>query len=63
MIPPLLTLLTSNQEQEQNHTKILGWPKSLFRFFHETVMENPNELFGQPNIFDVSFILVLLKEE
>ena len=30
--------------------KILGWTKSLFQFFHNSLQKNPNELFGQPNI-------------
>ena len=30
---------------------ILGWPKSSFGFFRTIVWKNPNELFGQPNIF------------
>ena len=29
--------------------KTLGWPKSLFGFFHNNLQENLNELFGQPN--------------
>ena len=29
---------------------ILVWPKSSFRFFHNILQKNPNELFGQPNI-------------
>lgn len=29
--------------------KILGWPKSLFEFFHTILQENSNELFGLPN--------------
>jgi len=27
----------------------LGWPKSLFEFFHYILQKNPNELFGQAN--------------
>ena len=27
---------------------VWGWPKSLFRFFHEMVQKNLNKLFGQP---------------
>ena len=30
--------------------KILGWTKSLLRFFHNSSQKNWNELFGQPNI-------------
>ena len=26
--------------------KVLGWPKSLFRFFHKTVQKNLNKLVG-----------------
>ena len=29
----------------------LDWPKISFGFFHNQSMENPNELFGQPNIY------------
>ena len=29
---------------------VLGWPKSLFRFFCKMLWKNLNELFGQPNI-------------
>ena len=29
----------------------MGWPKSLFGFFHKLLRKNPNELFGQPNIY------------
>ena len=28
---------------------ILGWPKSLFRFFCYSLLKNVNKLFGQPN--------------
>ena len=28
---------------------LLGWPKSLFGFFHKILQKNPNEVFGQPN--------------
>ena len=28
---------------------ILGWPKSLFKFFWKILWKNPNEPFGQPN--------------
>ena len=27
---------------------VLGWPKISFRFFHNILQKNPNELFGQP---------------
>ena len=27
----------------------IGWPKSLFGFFHKMLQKNPNDLFGQPN--------------
>ena len=36
-------------------TKLLGWPKSSFGFFHNILQKNPNELFGQPNILTPSF--------
>lgn len=29
--------------------KLLGWPTSLFGFFHNTLQENPNRLVGPPN--------------
>ena len=29
--------------------KILGWPKSSFRFFCNILWKNTNELFWQPN--------------
>ena len=35
-------------------SKILGWPKSSFGFFHEMVCKNLSELFGHPNIYDIS---------
>ena len=31
------------------HIKTLGWPKSSFRFFCNSLWKNPNELFGQSN--------------
>ena len=34
----------------------LGWPKSLFGFFHWILWMNPNELTGQPNIFQIKII-------
>ena len=30
---------------------VLSWPKGLLGFFHKVSLENPNELFGQPNNF------------
>lgn len=29
--------------------KILGWPKSPFKFFHKMFCKGSHELFGQPN--------------
>ena len=29
--------------------KLLGWPKTSFKFVHNTLWKNLNELFGQPN--------------
>ena len=29
---------------------VLGWPKTLFRFFHKILQKNLNKLSGQPNI-------------
>ena len=29
---------------------LLGWPKSLFGFFHKILWTNAKEIFGQPNI-------------
>ena len=40
---------------------ILGWPKSSFIFFCRILQENPNELFGQPNIFDM-FLYITIKK-
>ena len=34
---------------KQPMKKILGWPKSSFRFFHSSLQKNVNEAFGQPN--------------
>ena len=31
-------------------TNVLGWPKSQFGFFHNSIGKNQNELFGQSNI-------------
>ena len=28
----------------------MSWPENVFRLFQTMVPENPNELFGQPNI-------------
>lgn len=39
---------------------ILGWPKSSFRFFPKILWENPNELFGHPNIFTLVLSGVLI---
>ena len=33
----------------KQHQYIVGWPKSLFGFFHKMLCKNLNELFGQPN--------------
>ena len=30
---------------------LLGWPKSSLGFFSSILQKNPNELFGQPNIY------------
>ena len=30
---------------------VLGWPNSLFRFFHTILWKYPTELFGQPNTY------------
>ena len=40
---------------------ILGWPKSSFIFFCRKLQKNPNELFGQPNIFDM-FLYITIKK-
>lgn len=29
---------------------VLGWPKSLFRFFGKILQKKPKDHFGQPNI-------------
>ena len=34
---------------------LLGCPKCSFRSFHKMLWENPNELFGQPNIYTKTF--------
>ena len=40
---------------------MLGWPKGLFGIFHKMLQKDPNEHFGQPNIwiFFVTVILIL----
>ena len=38
------------QQIERAGYKILGWPESSFRFYHEIVWKNSNELLGQPSI-------------
>ena len=35
----------------ERYMQILGWPKSLFGFSHTILRKNPNELFGQTNIY------------
>ena len=30
---------------------LLGWSKSSYRFLGKILQKNPNELFGQPNIY------------
>ena len=35
-----------------DRNKVVGWPKSLFGFFHSLhIMENLNKLLGQPHTF------------
>ena len=34
----------------------MSWPKSLFEVFHNILLKNSNELFGQPNISEVQFL-------
>ena len=41
-------------------SKLLGWPKSLFGFFHKRLWKNPNKLFGQPNNITTIFKLISL---
>ena len=43
-----LHVLTINGGVE--YPQLLGWPKTSFRFFH-TMLKNPNEIFGQHDIF------------
>ena len=38
------------QIEEVGRWAVLGWPKSLFGFFHKMLWKNPSELFGQPSI-------------
>ena len=47
-----LTLMPSNYYHPtlQANFKILGWPKSSFRFFGKMWQKNWNKYFGQPNI-------------
>ena len=33
--------------------KLLGWPKILFRFFHNMLQKSPNEVFDQTNTLAV----------
>ena len=33
----------------ENNAKILGWPKSSYRFFYKRLQKNLDELFAQPN--------------
>jgi len=50
-------------ERQSDRQDALGWPKSLFRFFHKMVWKHLNELFGQPDRFietDTHFIDCLL---
>ena len=34
----------------------MSWPKSSFEVFHNILLKNSNELFGQPNISEVQFL-------
>ena len=34
-----------------DHTKLLGWPKSSFGFFHNILQEKLKECFGQSNTY------------
>ena len=39
----------SKEVEQKKDRDVSGWPRISFRFFHEMVYKNPNELFGQPN--------------
>ena len=41
---------------------ILGWPKSLSRFFHKMVQKNLSKLFGQPNTYSCNCIYSVIKQ-
>ena len=40
-------------------TEVLGWPQSSFVVFCNILQENPNELFGQPNIFKGCLVFLM----
>ena len=41
------------EREELVYQDVLDWPKSLFKFFLNSIQKNLNELFGQPHIHEV----------
>ena len=47
----------NNTVGSSNSDIILGWPKSLFGFFRNTLWKSLNELFGQPNRYYIYYFI------